>query len=61
MLNLLSLFGTGCNRDCGDAPTGIIMESSLTTGGGLATGADTAPDLIGNAMVADRAVVSQYT
>jgi hypothetical protein len=39
----------------GPAPaTGIIMEASLTTGGGLSTGSsEVAPDMIGNAMVTD--------
>ena len=36
----------------------IILESSLTTGGGLATGDETAPVMIGNAVVANRAVIS---
>ena len=36
----------------------IILESSLTTGGGLATGDETASVMIGNAVVANRAVIS---
>lgn len=38
--------------------TPVILESSLTTGGGLATGDETAPVMIGNAVVANRAVIS---
>ena len=40
--------------------TPVILESSLTTGGGLATGAETVPEMIGNAVVANRAVISWW-